>query len=67
MERELAERKVEIDGVVIERKNAQEAVGGEIKGLEEGWKRGVGRVLETEVAAEGVRRSILERRREGAI
>jgi pre-mRNA-splicing factor SPF27 len=26
----------------------------------------VGRVLETEVAAEGVRREILERRREGA-
>jgi pre-mRNA-splicing factor SPF27 len=34
--------------------------------LEEGWKRGVGRVLEVEVAAEGVRRQILERRREGA-
>jgi len=66
LERELAERKVEIDGVVIERKNAQEAVGGEVKGLEEAWKRGVGRVLETEVAAEGLRREILGRRREGA-
>jgi len=66
LEKELAERKAEIDSVVIERKNAQEAVGGEVKGLEEAWKRGVGRVLETEVAAEGVRREILERRREGA-
>jgi pre-mRNA-splicing factor SPF27 len=66
LETELAERKVEIDEVVIERKNAQEAVGGEVRGLEETWKRGVGRVLETEVAAEGVRREILERRREGA-
>ncbi|KAN0108375.1 Pre-mRNA-splicing factor SPF27 [Hyaloscypha variabilis] len=66
LEKELAERKAEIDGVVIERKNAQEAVGGEVTGLEEAWKRGVGRVLETEVAAEGVRREILERRREGA-
>jgi len=66
LEKELAERKAEIDGVVIERKNAQEAVGGEVKGLEEAWKRGVGRVLETEVAAEGIRREILERRREGA-
>jgi pre-mRNA-splicing factor SPF27 len=66
LERELAERKAEIDRVVIERKNAQEAVGGEVKGLEEAWKRGVGRVLETEVAAEGVRREILERRRQGA-
>ena len=67
LERELEERKAEIDGVVIERKRAQEEVGGEIKGLEETWKRGVGRVLETEVAAEGVRREILERRREGAL
>jgi pre-mRNA-splicing factor SPF27 len=66
LERELAERKVEIDEVVIERKNVQEAVGGEVRGLEETWKRGVGRVLETEVAAEGVRREILEKRREGA-
>ncbi|RDL37946.1 uncharacterized protein BP5553_05379 [Venustampulla echinocandica] len=65
-ERELAERKVEIDGVVIERKTAQEAVGAEIRGLEETWKRGVGRVLETEVAAEQLRRDILERRRQGA-
>ncbi|KAE8454072.1 hypothetical protein EG329_007850 [Mollisiaceae sp. DMI_Dod_QoI] len=66
LERELDERKKEIDLVVVERKTAQEAVGGEMKGLEEGWKRGVGRVLEVEVAAEGVRREILERRREGA-
>ncbi|KAI6711280.1 hypothetical protein JHW43_006190 [Diplocarpon mali] len=66
LERELEERKGEIDGVVIERKNAQEAVSGELKGLEEGWRRGVGRVLETEVAAEAVRREILERRRECA-
>jgi pre-mRNA-splicing factor SPF27 len=55
MERELAERKAEIDGVVVERKTAQENVGGELKSLEETWKRGVGRVLETEVAAESVR------------
>lgn len=66
VERELAERKTEIDNVVLSRQGAQESVGGEIKGLEEAWKRGVGRVLETEVAAEGVRREVLERRREGA-
>jgi len=66
LEKELEAVKTDIDGVVIERKNAQEAVGAEIKGLEEGWKRGVGRVLETEVAAEQLRREILERRREGA-
>lgn len=66
LEKELAGSKAEIDSVVIERQNAQEAVGGEVKGLEETWKRGVGRVLETEVAAEEVRQEILERRREGA-
>jgi len=66
LERELAERKTEIDMIVVERKNAQEAIGGELKGLEEAWKRGVGRVLETEVAAEVLRQEILGRRREGA-
>lgn len=66
LERELAERNAEIDRVVIERKNAQEAVRGEVKGLEEGWKKGVGRVLETEVAADGLRLEILQRRREAA-
>jgi len=66
LERELAQTKEQIDLVVVERKNAQEAVGAEIQGLEGGWKRGVGRVLETEVAAEGVRREILEARRAGA-
>lgn len=66
LERELGERKTEIDMLVVERRNAQEAVGGEVRGLEEAWKRGVGRVLETEVAAGGVRREVLEARRMGA-
>jgi pre-mRNA-splicing factor SPF27 len=66
LESELENRKEEIDIVVIERKNAQETMGAEVKGLEEVWKRGVGRVLETEVAAESIRREILERRRAGA-
>jgi len=51
--------------VVVARKSAQEGVAGEIVGLGETWRRGVGRVLETEVAAEGLRREILERRRAG--
>jgi pre-mRNA-splicing factor SPF27 len=66
LERELARRRTEIDGVVVERKGAQEAVQGEVRGLEEAWRRGVGRVLETEVAAEGLRREVLDRRRLGA-
>ena len=67
LEVELEKVKTEIDRVVIERKTAQEGVRGEAQGLAEGWKKGVGRVLETEVAAEGVRREILERRRGGAV
>lgn len=67
LERELADTKQKIDVVVVERKSAQEAVAGEVKGLEEAWRGGVGRVLETEVAAEGVRREVLGRRREGGI
>ncbi|KAG9237530.1 Pre-mRNA-splicing factor SPF27 [Amylocarpus encephaloides] len=66
LERELAETKGEIDGVVIDRKNAQESVGAEVKGLEEAWRRGVGKVLETEVAVEQLRLEILGRRRQGA-
>ncbi|KAH8589467.1 Pre-mRNA-splicing factor SPF27 [Bisporella sp. PMI_857] len=65
IESELKQRKEEIDRVVVERQGAQQNVAGEMRGLQEGWKRGVGKVLEVEVAAEGVRREVLERRREG--
>jgi pre-mRNA-splicing factor SPF27 len=67
VEREVEERKREIDGVVVERRSVQEGVRGEVEGLAEGWRRGVGKVLETEVAAEGVRREVLERRRAGGV
>lgn len=65
LERELAERKTEVDRLAIERRRAQEGVAGEMRGLEEAWKRGVGSVLETEVAAEGLRGEIRERLRQG--
>jgi pre-mRNA-splicing factor SPF27 len=65
LERELAGAKRDIELVNNERRRAQEEVGGELKGLEETWKRGVGRVLETEIAVEGLRREVLERRRAG--
>lgn len=66
LERDLERTKAEIDALVVERRGAQEGVRGEVEGLREGWRRGVGRVLETEVAAEAVRREILERRRGAA-
>ncbi|KAI1850633.1 hypothetical protein JX265_004343 [Neoarthrinium moseri] len=63
LERELADVKRQIELVNHARRRAQEAVGGELQGLEDTWKRGVGRVLETEIAVEGLRKDVLERRR----
>lgn len=63
LERELAEAKREVDLVTIQRQRAQNEAGGEIRQLEETWRRGVGRVLETEIAAEALRRQVLEAER----
>lgn len=63
LERELADSRREIDVLTVQRRKAQEEAGAEVKWLEEAWKTGVGRVLETEVAAEGLRREVLEQRR----
>ena len=63
LERELAEARREIDVLAVRRRAAQDEVAGEIRGLEDTWKRGVGRVLETEVATEALRREALEARR----
>lgn len=63
LERELAERKGEVDRLAIERRRAQEGVAGEMRGLEEAWRAGVGSALETEVAVEGLKAEIRERLR----
>ncbi|KAI2639060.1 Pre-mRNA-splicing factor SPF27 [Hypomontagnella submonticulosa] len=63
MERELEATKKEIDIVNIQRRRVQDEVGGELKGLDETWRRGVGRVLETEVATEALRQQVLEKQR----
>jgi pre-mRNA-splicing factor SPF27 len=63
LEMELELTKREIDNVVLERRGLQEGKRGEIEGLGMMWKRGVGRVLETESAAEGVRGEVLRGRR----
>lgn len=67
IEAELADVRKQKEDVEALRRQQQESVHGEIKTLEETWKRGVGRVLETEVAAEGLKQQILERRRAGAV
>ncbi|KAI1142551.1 Pre-mRNA-splicing factor SPF27 [Hypoxylon sp. FL0543] len=65
LERELDAARKDIDVVNIQRRRAQDEAGGELRGLEETWKRGVGRVLETELATEGLRQQVLERQRGG--
>lgn len=64
VERQLAATRREIDLLTIQRQRMQNEVAGEVRGLDETWRRGVGRVLEAEIAAEGVRREVLERERE---
>lgn len=64
LEKELAETTAAIESVNKERKLAQEAKKGELAGLQDTWRRGVGAVLETELAAESLHRLILERRRQ---
>ncbi|KAG7288653.1 hypothetical protein NEMBOFW57_005007 [Staphylotrichum longicolle] len=56
LERELAEARREIDLVTLRRKEAQGQAGPEMRSLEDAWRSGVGRVLEAEAAAEGLRR-----------
>ncbi|KAI0910004.1 Pre-mRNA-splicing factor SPF27 [Ustulina deusta] len=65
LERDLAARKREIDVVNIERRRLQDDVGEELKGLEETWRKGVSRVLETEIATEVLRQQVLEKQRTG--
>jgi pre-mRNA-splicing factor SPF27 len=60
LETELTETKAEIDKVNLERSRRQEEVRGEMELLEDGWRKGVGRVLETEVAVEELRAKIRE-------
>ncbi|KAF2832341.1 hypothetical protein CC86DRAFT_340767 [Ophiobolus disseminans] len=67
IETELADVRKQQEEVESIRRSQQESVQGEIQTLEETWKKGVGRVLETEVAAEGLKQQILEKRRAGAI
>lgn len=66
LEKELAETKETSEEVNKQRKMAQDARYGEISNLEETWKRGVGAILDVELASEGIRQQILEHRRQAA-
>lgn len=66
LEKELAETKEAAENVNKQRKIAQEASQGELNGLQESWRRGVGAILDVELAAEDLRMKILEQRRQYA-
>lgn len=66
IEKELADTKEASEEVNKQRKMAQEASQGEMVSLEETWKRGVGAVLDVELASEGLRQQILDYRRQAA-
>lgn len=66
LEKEVAAARAEVEDVERERRMVQESGRGEMEGLEREWRERVGRVVETQAAAEGLRREILERRR-GAV
>lgn len=66
LEKDLVTVRQESDEVNKIRKGGQENVRGEMEGLNESWQRGIGKVIEVDIAAERVRQEILERRREMA-
>ncbi|KAJ6141424.1 hypothetical protein N7470_009814 [Penicillium chermesinum] len=66
LEKELVETKEATEEVNKQRKLAQVSRYGEISSLEETWQRGVGALLDVELASEGLRKQILEQRRQMA-
>ena len=64
VEAELAAARRDVDRLTVRRQRLQGDAAAELRGLDETWRRGVGRVLETEVAAEQLRRRLLEVRTE---
>ena len=63
-ERELVGLKSQTESVNKTRKAAQENSRAELLTLQENWKRGIGKILEIQVATDQLRRQILERHRD---
>ena len=66
LEKDVEAMKLQQEEVEAERKAAQANAAGEMQSLEEGWKTGVGRMMEAQAAAERLKREILERKRMAA-
>ncbi|KAG9687365.1 hypothetical protein KCU95_g11123, partial [Aureobasidium melanogenum] len=65
-EREVSQRKIELEEIDKARRDGQTVRKGELEALEQQWKIGVGQMLEVEVAAEKLRLEILDKKRAGA-
>jgi len=63
LEKELVEQRELTENINKARKAAQEEAKAELIGLEETWKRGVGKIIEVQMATDGIQREILDRRR----
>ena len=66
LEIEVEALKLEQEAVEQARKAAQSNVAGEMQSLEEGWRTGVGRMIEAQAAAERLKQEILDRKRMAA-
>jgi pre-mRNA-splicing factor SPF27 len=66
LEKDVEAAKLEQEAMEGQRKAAQSNVAGEMQSLEEGWRTGVGRMLEAQAAAERLKQEILERKRMAA-
>lgn len=63
LDQELATLKEEVDSVNRERKVAQEGSKGEILALEDTWRKGIGRLIEVQLATDQLRREIRQEKR----
>ncbi|EMC92127.1 hypothetical protein BAUCODRAFT_276941 [Baudoinia panamericana UAMH 10762] len=66
LERDVEAAKLELEETEQARRAVQGNAAGEMRGLEESWRTGVGRMIEAQAAGERLRQEVLGRRRAGA-
>ncbi|CAK7564888.1 MAG: hypothetical protein SEPTF4163_002793 [Sporothrix epigloea] len=66
LEVDLAEARKAVDSITLQRQRMQDEAASELQSLDRAWRAGVGRVLETEAAAEELRLQVLKTRRQRA-
>ena len=66
VEREVEASKLELEQIEQARRATQSNASSEIQGLEEAWRTGVRRMIETQAAGEKLRQEILQRKRNAA-